>query len=74
MIYTTATKKAMKIAFDAHRGQTDRAGIDYVNHPLISQSKWKPNPKRVQHSSTTWSRILIGRSKCSLPKASQAML
>lgn len=24
----------MKIAFDAHRGQTDRAGIDYVNHPL----------------------------------------
>lgn len=34
MIYTAATKKAMKIAFDAHRGQTDRAGIDYVNHPL----------------------------------------
>lgn len=34
MIHTTATKKAMKIAFDAHRGQTDRAGIDYVNHPL----------------------------------------
>lgn len=24
----------MKIAFDAHRGQTDKAGIDYVNHPL----------------------------------------
>lgn len=24
----------MKIAFQAHRGQTDRAGIDYVNHPL----------------------------------------
>ena len=35
MIHTTATKKAMKIAFDAHRGQTDRAGIDYVNHPLL---------------------------------------
>ncbi len=34
MIYTDATRKAMKIAFDAHRGQKDRAGIDYVNHPL----------------------------------------
>lgn len=34
MIYTEATRKAMKIAFQAHRGQTDRAGIDYVNHPL----------------------------------------
>lgn len=34
MIYTDATRKAMRIAFDAHRGQVDRAGIDYVNHPL----------------------------------------
>lgn len=34
MIYTEATRKAMKVAFDAHRGQVDRAGIDYVNHPL----------------------------------------
>ncbi len=34
MIYTEATKKAMRIAFEAHRGQLDRAGIDYVNHPL----------------------------------------
>lgn len=34
MLYTKATIRAMKIAFDAHRGQADRAGIDYVNHPL----------------------------------------
>lgn len=34
MIYSDATRKAMRIAFDAHRGQVDRAGIDYVNHPL----------------------------------------
>lgn len=34
MLYTETTKKAMKIAFDAHRGQVDRAGIDYVNHPF----------------------------------------
>lgn len=34
MLYTEAAKKAMKIAFDAHRGQVDRAGIDYINHPL----------------------------------------
>lgn len=34
LIYTDVTKKAMKIAFNAHRGQTDRAGIDCVNRPL----------------------------------------
>lgn len=34
MIYTEATREAMRIAFEAHRGQVDRAGIDYVNHPL----------------------------------------
>lgn len=34
MIYSDATRKAMRIAFDAHRGQVDRAEIDYVNHPL----------------------------------------
>ena len=34
MLYAEKTIQAMKIAFDAHRGQTDKAGIDYVNHPL----------------------------------------
>ena len=34
MIYTSDTKKAMKIAFDAHQGQVDKAGIPYIYHPI----------------------------------------
>ena len=34
MIYTDLTKKAMKIAYDAHQGQLDRAGIAYIFHPV----------------------------------------
>lgn len=34
MIYTEQTRKAMRIAFDAHYGQTDRGGTPYICHPL----------------------------------------
>ena len=34
MIYTALTIKAMGIAYDAHHGQVDKAGIPYVFHPL----------------------------------------
>ena len=34
MIYTDLTKKAMRIAFDAHFGQTDRGNTPYICHPL----------------------------------------
>ena len=34
MIYTSLTKKALKFAFDAHCGQTDKAGLPYIHHPL----------------------------------------
>ena len=34
MIYTEATRKAIKIAFDAHMGQVDKAGIPYILHPI----------------------------------------
>lgn len=41
MIYTKMTKKAMKIAYDAHNGQTDKGGIPYIFHPyhLAEQMK-----------------------------------
>ena len=34
MIYTAMTKKAIRLIFQAHAGQTDKAGLPYVTHPL----------------------------------------
>ena len=34
MIYTDLTKKAMRLAFDAHRDQVDKTGMPYVFHPF----------------------------------------
>lgn len=34
MIYTPLTCKAMQIAYQAHHGQVDRAGIPYIFHPI----------------------------------------
>ena len=34
MIYTPLTKKAMKIAFESHKDQTDKSGMPYIYHPI----------------------------------------
>lgn len=34
MLYTEKTKKAMKLCYAAHEGQTDKSGIPYVFHPF----------------------------------------
>ena len=34
MIYTDMTRLAMKVAYDAHAGQLDRAGVPYIYHPI----------------------------------------
>ena len=34
MIYTEQTEKAMKLCFQAHKEQTDKAGLPYVFHPF----------------------------------------
>lgn len=41
MIYTELTNKAIRIAFEAHKGQIDKSGIPYIFHPyhLAEQMK-----------------------------------
>ena len=34
MKYTPLTKKAIKVAYEAHKDQYDKAGVPYINHPL----------------------------------------
>ena len=34
MIYTEETKKALKLAFKAHKDQLDKGGLPYIYHPL----------------------------------------
>lgn len=34
MIYTELTKKAIKLCFEAHKGQLDKSGLPYVLHPV----------------------------------------
>ena len=34
MIYTTATKQALRLCFQAHRDQLDKGGLPYVFHPF----------------------------------------
>ena len=34
MIYTPLTKRALQIAFDAHKEQIDKTGLPYIFHPF----------------------------------------
>lgn len=34
MIYTDKTKKAIRLCYKAHDGQTDKSGLPYFHHPM----------------------------------------
>ena len=34
MLYTDLTKRALRLCFDAHKDQVDKAGLPYVSHPF----------------------------------------
>ena len=34
MLYTPLTKKAMRLAYQAHHGQVDKTGLPYIFHPM----------------------------------------
>ena len=48
MIYTPLTNKAMKLAYRAHHGQTDKCGQPYIFHPyhLAEQMKEESHSMR----------------------------
>ena len=53
MLYTALTKKALRIAYNAHRGQEDEAGLPYIHHPLHLAEQMPPSP---WPCCTTWWR------------------
>lgn len=41
MIYTNLTKKAMNIAYNAHKDKYDKGGVPYIIHPFCVAEKMK---------------------------------
>ncbi len=47
MIYTDATKKALKLCFEAHKNQVDKSGIPYVFHPFHLAEQMRDEPTTI---------------------------
>ena len=44
---TEKIKLAYAIAYIAHKGQVDKAGVDYINHPLSVSNKCKNEKEKI---------------------------
>jgi (p)ppGpp synthase/HD superfamily hydrolase len=47
MIYTPNTKKAMRLCYEAHQGQTDKSGMPYVFHPIHVAEQMTDEPSTI---------------------------
>jgi len=47
MIYTERTKRAIRLAFQAHQGQTDKSDLPYVTHPLHLAEQMDDEPSTI---------------------------
>ncbi len=54
-------ERAIEIATEAHRGQRDKAGNDYIGHPLRVMAAGKTPEEKIVGCCTMWSRTATGR-------------
>ena len=47
MLYTPMTKRALKLCFEAHKGQVDKSGMPYVFHPFHLAEQMVDEPTTV---------------------------
>ena len=69
MLYTPLTKKALKLAYAAHAGQVDKAGMPYIFHPYevalqvqAEEEVWALPLFALRYCMMSW-KIPIGRWK-----------
>ena len=66
MLYTPATKKAMKLCFAAHKDQVDKSGVPYVFHPFHLAEQMQDEQMTIA-ALLHWTRDATARPICQQP-------